>query len=216
MSVCGIALLQDLRGLFGVTGRNKLGSDEILHHLHTMDERLWPDWKNRGPISPAEGGAAPPLRHLSREVEAGGNDLSGYQESDFGDAFSRYFPRRGPEERGSMTTAAQVTLAKEATGTPRSDENSFEDCSTSTALGAKCAPLHPVNLLRKHWEYAVFAAGLEDFRFHDLRHTYASRLVMAGIDLAVLRELLGHRDFEITLPYAHLAPSRLKACGDGA
>jgi len=65
--------------------------------------------------------------------------------------------------------------------------------------------------LRKHWEYAAFAAGLEDFRLHDLRHTYASRLVMVGIDLAVLRELLRHRDFEMTLRYAHLAPSRLKS-----
>jgi integrase len=80
-----------------------------------------------------------------------------------------------------------------------------------TALVFKNSAGNEWDRLRKHWEYAVFAAGLEDFRFHDLRHTYASRLVMAGIDLAVLRELLGHRDFEMTLRYAHLAPSRLKA-----
>lgn len=64
--------------------------------------------------------------------------------------------------------------------------------------------------LRKHWEMAVADAGLEDFRFHDLRHTYASRLVMSGVDLAVVRDLLGHRDFATTLRYAHLAPSRLQ------
>lgn len=64
--------------------------------------------------------------------------------------------------------------------------------------------------LRKRWANAVAAAGIEDFRFHDPRHTFASRLATRGVDLAVLRELLGHRDFEMTLRYAHLAPSRLK------
>jgi len=64
--------------------------------------------------------------------------------------------------------------------------------------------------LRKQWAHAICVAGLEDFRFHDLRHTFASRLVTRGVDLAVLRELLGHRDYQMTLRYAHLAPSRMK------
>jgi len=61
-----------------------------------------------------------------------------------------------------------------------------------------------------HFRRAVKRAGIEHVRFHDLRHTFASHLVMNGVDLRTVQELLGHRDMRMTLKYSHLAPDHIK------
>lgn len=65
---------------------------------------------------------------------------------------------------------------------------------------------HQMNNVRKSWTGVLKNSNIIHFRWHDLRHHFASRLVMAGVDLNTVRELLGHADMKVTLRYAHLAP----------
>jgi len=62
----------------------------------------------------------------------------------------------------------------------------------------------------KAWDSAIAKSGVEDFRYHDLRHTAASYMVMGGATLSSVCEVLGHSDISQTYKYAHLAPTHLQ------
>ncbi len=59
--------------------------------------------------------------------------------------------------------------------------------------------------IRKPWKKAIEAADIQDFRFHDLRHTAASYLAMNGATLAEIAEILGHKSLQMVHRYAHLS-----------
>ena len=68
----------------------------------------------------------------------------------------------------------------------------------------------PYKDIKHSFKSACRRAKITDYTFHDNRHTFASHLIMAGVDLTTVRDLLGHSDIKMTLRYSHLAPSHKK------
>jgi integrase len=80
---------------------------------------------------------------------------------------------------------------------------------SSYVFPGKLPDLH-VTDAPKSWERFLDKAGILDFKWHDLRHTFASQVVMADVDLYNVKKLLGHHDIKMTERLAHLAPGYLK------
>lgn len=70
----------------------------------------------------------------------------------------------------------------------------------------------PINIHELRWgfESALKAAGIGDFRWHDLRHSFATRLAQNGVDLFTIQKLLGHKSFAMTQRYAHHCEESLR------
>ena len=70
----------------------------------------------------------------------------------------------------------------------------------------------PINIHELRWgfESALKAAGIVDFRWHDLRHSFATRLAQNGVDLFTIQKLLGHKSFAMTQRYAHHCAESLR------
>ena len=68
----------------------------------------------------------------------------------------------------------------------------------------------PFGSIKNSYKAALNKAGIQDFRFHDLRHTFASDLIAQGVDLYAVQKLLGHSTPMMTQRYAHLKEDHLK------
>jgi integrase len=69
---------------------------------------------------------------------------------------------------------------------------------------------NPVQGVKSAFKAALTRAGIVNFRFHDLRHTFASHMIMRGASLKEVQEILGHKTMTMTLRYAHLSQEHKK------
>jgi hypothetical protein len=116
-------------------------------------------------------------------------------------AFSRAWTVWSLREFGSKASTAAGTLLR------LWRERSDSPFVFAHAKGANAG--EAVRDLKKGFHTAIENAGIEDFRWHDLRHTFASWLVMRGASLRAVAELLGHQTMQMTMRYAHLSPGYL-------
>jgi len=79
-----------------------------------------------------------------------------------------------------------------------------------TYQAGKETPAKSIKRVDRSFKAALTRTGIEDFKFHDLRHTFASHFIMRGGTIKDLQEILGHRDIKMTMRYSHLSQEHKK------
>ena len=113
-----------------------------------------------------------------------------------------------PLPKGGKTR--HVPLSEEAKTILRSFDSFLRSAWVFPGLKDMTQPMDSRAFLRRSFEPGLRQAGITGACWHSLRHTAASRRIMAGVDLVSVKEILGHRDIQTTLRYAHLAPEHLR------
>ncbi len=86
---------------------------------------------------------------------------------------------------------------------------------TSKVFGEKGGEEIQAANLKYNFRSAADRAGLKDLKFHDLRHTFATRLIQSGADIYSVQKLLGHKSMEMTSRYAHRDVDSFEEGGGG-
>ncbi|MEO7860196.1 MAG: site-specific integrase [Nitrospirales bacterium] len=113
-----------------------------------------------------------------------------------------------PLPKGGKTR--YVPCSEEAKAILRSFDSFLRSAWVFPGLNDVTQPMDSRAFLRRSFEPGLRQAGITGACWHSLRHTAASRRIMAGVDLVSVKEILGHRDIQTTLRYAHLAPGHLR------
>jgi len=125
-----------------------------------------------------------------------------WQQVDLAGAMIRLEVTKNGERRALPLAGHALELVKERAKVRRID--------TDLLFPSKVNPAQPIDL-RTPWETALKQAGIDDFRWHDLRHSAASYLAMNGATLAEIAEVLGHKTLAMVQRYAHLSEQHTAA-----
>jgi integrase len=111
------------------------------------------------------------------------------------------FSKNGKEEIADMNDDAADVLSswREQNAVTDNDSLVFPEIKGSRYM-----------YVRREWKEVLRSAEIVNFRWHDMRHDFASQLVMAGVDIYTVCKMMNHSDVKITMKYAHLAPDRTK------
>jgi site-specific recombinase XerD len=113
----------------------------------------------------------------------------------------------------NLTVTGRTSKSTKTRHIPLNDEamdvlKRWRTATSATGLVFANADGSRIGSVKTAWLAILKEAKIEEFRWHDLRHSFASKLVQRGAALIEVRDLLGHSDFKLTLRYAHLAPKQ--------